>query len=67
MNLETASENVRTMGEAVKAFFVPSKQTEVYIEAEVLSEGSSGAAEVLPGKTSMLLKIWIHKQVLVLN
>ena len=50
MNIETASENVRTMGEAMKAAAVPVKHTEGCVEAEVLSEGSSGAAEVFPGK-----------------
>ena len=48
MNLETTSANVITIGEAVKAAAVPGKNTEGYIEDEVISEGSSGAAEVLP-------------------
>ena len=37
MNIETASANVRTMGEAVKYAAVPCKQTGVYVEDEVLS------------------------------
>ena len=48
MNIETASANFRTMGEVVKASAVPGKQTEGYIEAGVLSEGSSVAAEAIP-------------------
>ena len=51
MNIETASEMFRTMGEAMKAAFIPSKHTEGYVEAEVLSEGASGEAELLPLKT----------------
>ena len=50
MNLETASENVRTMGESMKAATVPGKQTEGSVQSEVLSEGSSGAVELLPKK-----------------
>ena len=50
MNIETASEIFRTMGEAMRAVFVPSKRTEIYIEGEVLSERASGEAEVLPKK-----------------
>ena len=42
MNLATDSANVRTIGEAMKAAAVPIKQTEGYVEAEVLSEGASG-------------------------
>ena len=30
------------MGEAVKAAVVPDKQTEEYVEAQVLTEGASG-------------------------
>ena len=55
------------MGESVKADAVPGKQTGGFVEAEVLSEGASGEAEVLPVKTLMLLNIWIQKQVLILN
>ena len=68
MNLETASANVRTMGEAMKAAAVPDKQTEGSVKAEVLSEVSSGSADMLNlKKTLMLLKIWMQKQVLTLN
>ena len=67
MNIETASANVRTMGEAVKAAAVPGKQTEGYIESEILYEGASVSAKVLTKKTLMLLKIFIQKQVLILN
>ena len=67
MSLETASANVRTMGESVKAAAVPSKQTEVCVEAEVIYEGSSGAPELLPKKTLILLKIWMQNQVIILN
>ena len=42
MNLETASANIRTMVEAVKAAAVPDKQTEISVESEVLYEGASG-------------------------
>ena len=38
MNLETASEKFRIMGEAVKAAAVSGKQTEGSIEAEVISK-----------------------------
>ena len=55
------------MGEAVKASEFTDKQTEGYVEAEVLPEGTSGVDELLPGKTSMLLKIWMQKQVIILN
>ena len=43
MNIETVSANVRKMGEAVKSYGITGKQTEGYVEAEALSEGSSGA------------------------
>ena len=43
MNLETASTNVRTIDEAVKAADVCDKQNEEYVEAEVLIEGASVA------------------------
>ena len=36
MNIETASENVRTMDEAVKAAAVPDKQNEESVESELL-------------------------------
>ena len=36
------------MGEAVKYDAVPGKYTEVFVEAEVLSEGASDAADVIP-------------------
>ena len=55
MNLETASGNVITMGEAMKSVAVTGKQTEGSVEDEVLYEGSSGAAEVLPGKCQYFL------------
>ena len=67
MNIETASANVRTMCEAVKSAAVPGKQTEGYIESEILYEGASVSAKVLTKKTLMLLKIFIQKQVLILN
>ena len=38
MNIETASANIGTMDEAVKAAAVPDKQTEESVEAEVLTE-----------------------------
>ena len=44
MNLETYSANVITIDEAVKAAAVHDQQNEWYIESEVLSEVSSGAA-----------------------
>ena len=39
-----------TMGESMKAATVPGKQTEGSVQSEVLSEGSSGAVELLPKK-----------------
>ena len=51
MNLETDYENVRTMGKYMKAAAVPDKHTERSVDAGVLSEGGSGAAELIPGKT----------------
>ena len=50
MNLETASENFRTMGESMKDSAVPGKQTEVSVEAEVIYERASVAANALPEK-----------------
>ena len=44
MNIETYSANVRTMYEAVKYAAVTDKQTEGYVEAEVLPEIASGTA-----------------------
>ena len=67
MNIETASANVRSMSEALKSAAVPGKQTEGYIESEILYEGASVSAKVLTKKTLMLLKIFIQKQVLILN
>ena len=48
MHLETSYTNFRTMVEAVKYAYVLDKQTEVSVESEVLREGASGAAELLP-------------------
>ena len=42
-DIETDSTNGITIYEAVKAATVPDKQNEEYVEAEVLSEGASGA------------------------
>ena len=44
MNLETYSANVITIDEAVKSAAVHDQQNEWYVESEVLSEVSSGAA-----------------------
>ena len=44
MNLETASENIRTMGGAVKASTIPGKHTEGSIESEVFYVGSNRAS-----------------------
>ena len=43
------------MDESVKASAVTGKHDEGSVEAEVLSEGDSGASTVLPKKTLMLL------------
>ena len=43
MNLDTVSENIRTMEEAVKDAAVPDKQTEESVEDELLTEVASGA------------------------
>ena len=51
----------------MKAASVTGKQTEVSVQSEVLSEGSSGAAELILETTLMLMKIWMHNEVLVLN
>ena len=40
MNMETASENVRPMDEAVKYAAVPNQKNEASIEAGLLPEGS---------------------------
>ena len=50
MNIETASANVRTMGKAVKYATITGKQTKVFVESGVLSEGSISAAEAPPEK-----------------
>ena len=42
-DIEIDSTNGITIDEAVKAATVPDKQNEEYVEAEVLSEGASGA------------------------
>ena len=47
MNIETDSTNVRTMGESMKAAAVPGKDTEGSIEAQIISEGAIGAAELI--------------------
>ena len=44
MNIESSYANVRTFDEAIQDAGVPDKQTEEYVEAEVLPEGSSGTA-----------------------
>ena len=46
--LETSYKKFRTMGEAVKYAYVLDKQTEGSVESEVLPEGASGTAELLP-------------------
>ena len=51
----------------MKAASVTGKQTEVSVESDVIYEVYSGASEVLPKKTGILLKIWIQNQVLILN
>ena len=56
MNTETVSSNVRAMDEVMKAAAVPDKYNEEYFEAELL-----------PGKTLMLLKICMQNQVLILK
>ena len=38
MNLESASENIRTMDESVKSYAVPDKHNEEYFEAELIPE-----------------------------
>ena len=45
MNIEAESENFRTMGESVKDTTVPGIWTEGYVEAELLSEGTSVSSE----------------------
>ena len=67
MNIETGSENVRTMGEAVKSTAVPGKHTEGYVDAGVISEGASGADKLFLGKILILLKIWMQNQVFFLK
>ena len=44
------------MDEAVKAYVVPNKQNEEFVEAEVLLK-----------TVLMLLKTWMQKQALILN
>ena len=56
MNIGTASANVGTMDETVKDAAIPDKKNEEYVEYEVT-----------PGKTLMLLKICMQKQVLILK
>ena len=56
MTLETSSVNVRAMYEAVKYSAALDKQNEEYVESEAISE-----------KTSMLLKIWMEKQGLIMK
>ena len=67
MNIEKYSADVRTMGESVKAAAIPGKQNEGYVEAEALSEVTSGEAEAIPEKPLMLLKICMQKKLIILN
>ena len=67
MNIETASANVRSMSEALKSAAVPGKQTEGYIESEILYEGASVSAKLLTKKNVNAPKICIQNQVLILN
>ena len=66
-NLEKASANVITIGEAVKAASVTDKYTEISVEAEGPPEGSSGTSEVFSKQILMILNTWMQKQVLILD